>query len=240
MRRGARGAERGTGATGAKGTFATDPRGGIYQAFQNTFDRSKDPFSSLTDYCTSHTAAASRKATDAAGADTITIVNLRTKLEQLEAIGFSLPLGNNNEMYRVFTQYINDKCGGIRGRKIDFQIVEVNSQSQTLDADRRAACIKATEDLKAPIVLNSTGFAGTPWINARQNAQANRINNGVVSGRLTPTENAKLLHFTEGGPYYEATRNVDFADEWFDAFAYANSSGDSDVWALADAAKKAK
>lgn len=151
----------GTGASGAKGTFATDPRGGIYQAFQNTFDRSKDPFSSLTDYCTSHTAAASRKATDAMPADAVTIVNLRTKLEQLEAIGFSLPLGNNNEMYRVFTQYINDKCGGIRGRKIDFQIVEVNSQSQTLDADRRAACIKATEDLKAPIVLNSTGFAGT-------------------------------------------------------------------------------
>jgi Periplasmic binding protein len=147
--------------TAAPGTFAKDPRGGIYQAFQDTFDRSKDPFSSLTEYCKPHTAAASRKATDAASADAITIVNLRTKLEQLEAIGFALPLGNNNEMYRVFTEFINTKCGGIRGRQINFQIVEVNSQSPTLDADRRAACIKATEDLKAPIVLNSTGFAGT-------------------------------------------------------------------------------
>jgi lipopolysaccharide biosynthesis glycosyltransferase len=53
-------------------------------------------------------------------------------------------------------------------------------------------------------------------------------------------ENAKLLHFTEGGPYYEATRNVDFAHEWWDAFAIANRSGDSEVWTLADAAKKAK
>jgi len=47
------------------------------------------------------------------------------------------------------------------GGKFNYQIVEVNSQSPTLDADRRAACIKATEDLKAPIVVNSTGFAGT-------------------------------------------------------------------------------
>jgi lipopolysaccharide biosynthesis glycosyltransferase len=53
-------------------------------------------------------------------------------------------------------------------------------------------------------------------------------------------ESAKLLHFTEGGPYYEATRHVDFADEWFKDFAIANSSGDSDVWSLAHAAKKAK
>ncbi|HET9232337.1 MAG TPA: hypothetical protein VFO00_13695 [Vitreimonas sp.] len=53
-------------------------------------------------------------------------------------------------------------------------------------------------------------------------------------------EHAKLLHFTEGGPYYKATRNVDFADEWWREFAIANGSGDSDVWSLADAAKRAK
>lgn len=152
----------GTGASGAaKGVFATDPRGGIYDAFQKTFDRSKDPFSSLTEFCTSNPAAANRKATDAVSADSIVIVNLRTKLEQLEKIGFALPLGDNNEMYRTFFTYINEKCGGIRGRKIDYKIVEVNSQSTTLDADRRAACIAVTEDLKAPIAVNSTGFAGT-------------------------------------------------------------------------------
>lgn len=53
-------------------------------------------------------------------------------------------------------------------------------------------------------------------------------------------ENAKLLHFTEGGPYYEATRHVDFADEWWREFSIANSSEDSEVWALADAARKSK
>jgi hypothetical protein len=51
-------------------------------------------------------------------------------------------------------------------------------------------------------------------------------------------EAAKLIHFTEGGPYYEATRNVDFADEWWTEYRDANSSGDSDVFALTDVAKK--
>lgn len=53
-------------------------------------------------------------------------------------------------------------------------------------------------------------------------------------------DEAKLLHYTEGGPYYEATRAVDFADEWWNDFATANSVGDSDVWTLADAARQAR
>jgi hypothetical protein len=42
-------------------------------------------------------------------------------------------------------------------------------------------------------VTSASSFAGTPWINARQNAQANRINKGVLSGRLTPIETMKLV-----------------------------------------------
>lgn len=58
-------------------------------------------------------------------------------------------------------------------------------------------------------------------------------------GYYAPDPNAKLLHFTEGGPYYEATREIDFAEEWWREFALANSSGDSDLWALAEAARMA-
>jgi hypothetical protein len=43
-------------------------------------------------------------------------------------------------------------------------------------------------------VTSASSFAGTPWINARQNAQANRIGSGVASGQLTPTETAKLVN----------------------------------------------
>ena len=150
-----------SGTTAPKGVFYTDPRGGVYQTFQNTFDRSKDSFSSTTEFCTPSTSTATRKATDAMSADSITIVHLRTKLEQLQTIGFAVPVGNVQDMYETFTRYINEKCGGIKGRKIKLELVEVNSQSTTLDADRRAACIAATEDFKAPIVINSTGLQGT-------------------------------------------------------------------------------
>jgi lipopolysaccharide biosynthesis glycosyltransferase len=49
-------------------------------------------------------------------------------------------------------------------------------------------------------------------------------------------EAAKLLHYTEGGPYYAATRHVDFAADWYDYFRDANSSGDSTFEDLTDAA----
>jgi uncharacterized membrane protein YebE (DUF533 family) len=43
-------------------------------------------------------------------------------------------------------------------------------------------------------VTASAAFAGTPWINKRQNNQVNRIVNGVNSGQLTPGETAKLVN----------------------------------------------
>lgn len=41
-------------------------------------------------------------------------------------------------------------------------------------------------------VTSATSFAGTPLINARQNAQAHRIFNGVQSGELSFNEYQKL------------------------------------------------
>jgi hypothetical protein len=41
-------------------------------------------------------------------------------------------------------------------------------------------------------VTSATSFAGTPWINARQNIQSHRIYNGIVSGRITYPESQKL------------------------------------------------
>jgi hypothetical protein len=42
-------------------------------------------------------------------------------------------------------------------------------------------------------VTSATSFAGTPLINARQNAQQHRIFEGVQSGDLNFTETQKLL-----------------------------------------------
>jgi hypothetical protein len=41
-------------------------------------------------------------------------------------------------------------------------------------------------------VTSATSFAGTPWINARQNAQQHRIFKGVQQGDLTFNEALKL------------------------------------------------
>jgi hypothetical protein len=146
----------------SEGEFYTDPRGGLYDEFQKTFDRSTDPFSSVDEFCTAGEAPAEAlEETDAVSADSITIVHLRTKLEDLEAVGFAVPVGNTTDMFETFARVINEQCGGINGRQIDLQLVEVPPTSANIDADRRNACIQATEDLNAPIVLNSSGFQGS-------------------------------------------------------------------------------
>jgi hypothetical protein len=43
-------------------------------------------------------------------------------------------------------------------------------------------------------VTSASSFAGTPWINARQNAQKQRIINGAVSGQLTYSETVQLAN----------------------------------------------
>jgi hypothetical protein len=145
-----------------EGEFYEDPRGGLHAEFQKTYDRSTDPFSSVDEFCTTGDAPSEAlEETDAASADSITVVHLRTTLEDLEAIGFAVPVGNTTDMFETFVRVINEQCGGINGRQIDLQLIEVPPTSANIDADRRNACIKATEDLNAPIVLNSSGFQGS-------------------------------------------------------------------------------
>ena len=37
-------------------------------------------------------------------------------------------------------------------------------------------------------------------------------------GEYEKSANAKLVHFTEGGPYFKNYKNCDYAEEWFDTF----------------------
>jgi hypothetical protein len=142
--------------------FYADPRGGLHAEFQQTFDRTTDPFSSLDEFCQAHDAPAEAlEETDAVSAETIKVVHLRTKLEDLESSGFAVPVGNTTDMFETFFRVINEQCGGINGRQVDLQLVEVAATGENIDAERRDACIQATEDINAPIVLNSTGFQGS-------------------------------------------------------------------------------
>ena len=140
-----------------------DPRGGIFADFAASFERT-DPFSSLDEFCVPHDAAAELTDTDnGITAEAITLVHLRSRLEQLEDIGFAVPIGDPALAFQTFADYVNENCGGVRGRQIDLQLVEVDAfnPAEDIDALRNQACIEATEDVPGVIVMNSTGFGGS-------------------------------------------------------------------------------
>ena len=37
-------------------------------------------------------------------------------------------------------------------------------------------------------------------------------------GEYEYSQHAKLVHYTEGGPYFENYKKCDYADEWFDTY----------------------
>ena len=139
-----------------------DPRDGIFDEFQATFDRSGDPFAPLDAFCHAHDPAPDRVATGPGiEADSISLVHLRTRLEDAVGAGFALPVGDVAEMFDTFTAVVNEQCGGVRGRMIELHTVEVPLFGATVDADRNAACIQAVEDHYGVILLNSSGFQGS-------------------------------------------------------------------------------
>lgn len=142
-----------------------EPRGDLFIDFHRTFDRSH-PFQSLDVFCTATPDPDSPpQATDVGiTEDSITIVHLRTKLEELEGIGFAVPVGDPIDMFEAFTKAINEDCNGIWGRQIDLRLVEVSALGgggEDIDTLRNQACIEATEDHNAVIVTNTTGFQGS-------------------------------------------------------------------------------
>ena len=139
-----------------------DPRGGIFNAYQATMDRGDHPFMQIDALCNAHEPAADRVATDKGiEADTIKITHLRSKLEDFAEIGFGTDVGDPGEMFDTFVTYVNEQCGGIRGRMIDLHTIHVDVLGDQLDEIRNAACIEAIEDNDAVIIVNSSGFQGS-------------------------------------------------------------------------------
>ena len=141
-----------------------DPRGQLFQTYQDQIDRCH-PFQPLDSFCVAHDSPEPLADPDPDDSgideDSITFVHLRTELEGLASIGFATPVGDPTKMFETFTWYVNEVCGGIYGRMIDLRLVEVPSTGSDVDAQRNAACIKATEDFNGVFVLNSTGFQGS-------------------------------------------------------------------------------
>ena len=110
---------------------------------------STNPFAPTDAFCT--------KTGPAPTKGTIKVVQIRSQLEKYEPLGYSLPVGDVNDMFQVFTDQIN-ACGGIRGRKV---VLENEEYDPTNPASRDAACIAATEDDKAFVVVNANTLTGT-------------------------------------------------------------------------------
>ena len=142
-----------------------DPRGGIFAEFQRGFDRNH-PFGSLDAFCLPHDPPAEqRRATDAGiGADSITLVHMRSQIEELVGAGLAVDVGDPTDMFDTLTRIVNERCGGVWGRQIDLRLVEVSALGGggvDIDTLRNAACIEATENHDGVIVMNATTFAGT-------------------------------------------------------------------------------
>ena len=133
-----------------------DPRGENYEQFQASFDRTH-PFQSLESFCLPTPAPESLPVATQPGitADSLSIVHLHTSLDELEKIGFSVPVGDIDEMVRSFVGIVNG-CGGIHGRQLDLRTVEVSALGgggHDIDTRREAACLEAREVHAAVAVL---------------------------------------------------------------------------------------
>ena len=151
--------------SGSGPDFYDDPRGGVFTEFQRGFDRGH-PFGSLEAFCAPHGEPAEpRRATDAGiTAETVTLVHMRSLVEELVDLGLGVDVGDPTDMFDTYTRIVNDRCGGVRGRRIDLRLVEaalLGSGGIDIDTLRNAACIEAAENHDGVIVMNTTSFAGT-------------------------------------------------------------------------------
>ncbi len=187
----------GAGPQSAARNIYDDPRDGLFDEFQATMDRGDHPFMQIDAFCKAHDPAPDRVATDEGiEADSISVVHIRQKLENLVQIGFASDVGDTREMGETFVAYINEQCGGVRGRKIDLHTIEVDiigNQAQELQI---AACIEATEDYKAVIVLNMTGILETAALCIVEQQQTILILNTSMPDSFTERSEGRLISST--------------------------------------------
>ena len=84
-------------------------------------------------------------------------------LEDLEDLGFAIPIGDPAHQAETFVGIVNERCGGIHGRRLDLSLVEappVAPSGQDPNAIAQAACIEATEDEDAVFAFSGSGWGG--------------------------------------------------------------------------------
>ena len=100
---------------------------------------------------------------DGITATSISITHMRVTLEDLEALDFAIPIGDQVDQAKKFVGLVNDRCGGINGRKLDLSLVEtppLAPPGQDPAGVAQAACIDATEDHHAVFAFSGSGWGG--------------------------------------------------------------------------------
>lgn len=100
---------------------------------------------------------------DGITANSISITHIRVTLEDLASLGFAIPIGDPVDQAKRFVGLVNDRCGGINGRKLDLSLVEappLAPSGQDPASVAQAACIQATEDDHAVFAFSGSGWGG--------------------------------------------------------------------------------
>ena len=143
-----------------------DPRGGLFDEFQRSFDRSKR-FAGVTTFCQPADSPPAQDPVDiepGISAEAITVIHVATRLDELRRVGFGVPVGNVDDIVRTFVDLVNGPCGGIHGRTLSLHTVEVSALGGggfDIDTLREAACLEAVEVHQAAVVLAVTPIPGT-------------------------------------------------------------------------------
>ena len=181
-----------TGGSGA-GEIWDDPRGAIFADFQEGFDRTH-PFGGLERFCLPHDEADDRRATDPGiGADTLSVHHLRGELENLVDIGFGVDVGDTSLMFETFVDVINGQCGGIRGRTLVLSESSFDPLSPDVEGARVAACVEATEDERALVVMNTSSLQGTAALCVAEQNRTPLITNQGFSDEFLQRADGNLI-----------------------------------------------
>ena len=116
---------------------------------------------------------------------------MKSRLEDLIDIGFGVDVGDTNDMFERFVNFINTECGGIRGRQLDLG----QSEWSPLEGDAAvlAACVEATEDRNTVVAMNSSGMQGPGVLCMTEENETNLITTQGLSEEFLERSAGRLV-----------------------------------------------
>jgi hypothetical protein len=121
-----------------------------------------NPFSNPKQFCVKHTPPRGVRNSSSPGVtpNSIMFVDGGSDVAAVALLGIILP--PQGDFYKAFFEEINEKCGGINGRKLIQRRVPYLSRAVDQIGHVTANCLKATEEYKAFFITSSTNIQPFP------------------------------------------------------------------------------